>query len=281
MFTLSSLGHSPGTTTTAVALSMRWPRPCLLIEADTSSTSSILAGRFRGQVPHRSGLTGLASAALHGELDPALVWAHTIELSEDRRVVPGFSTLGAARGAASFWAHLAGLLSAFDDAGCDLLIDLGRCDAPDPRSSLIAKADLAIVATGATLPDIAATTAPLQASMTRLRELGAVLVDVGNDDGLRLAVIDRARENYSAAEIRRATGVPVLGVIPHAPDAAAVYSLGAVSGRHGPRGPLPRAIDTLAEAALGHVRARRARLRAPAPGATPAPTTDDREGPRR
>lgn len=269
LFTLSALGHSPGVTTTAVALTMRWPRPCLLIEADTSSTSAVLAGRLRGQVPHRSGLTALASAALHSELDPALMWAHSVELGDDRRVVPGFSTLGAARGAASFWSQLAGLLASWDDARGDLLLDLGRCDANDPRAALLAKADLALVATGATLPDIAATSAPLRASTTRLHELAATLGEVGNDDGLRLVVIDRARENYTSAEIRRATGHAVLGVVPHAPDAAAVYALGAATGRGGVRGPFPRAIDALALASLEHVHGRRSRLRAPSPAQRP------------
>lgn len=271
--TLSSLGHSPGTTATAVAMALRWPRPCLLIEADTSRTSSILAGRLRGQVPHRVGLTNLASAATHDELRPDVVWANAVALAPERGLVPGFSTLGAARGADAFWWRLAELLLAFEHAAADVILDLGRCDASDARMPLVRRADLALVATGATLPDIAATTAPVRGSKTRLHELGDALDEVGHREALQLVVIERARENYALGEIRRACGVPVLGALPYAPDDAAAFALGTDLGRREARCPLGRAVDALVTAGLDRVAAARARLGTPESRreSTPAP----------
>lgn len=248
IITLGSLGHSPGTTTTAVALTSHWPRSAMLIEADPNTTSAVLAGRFRGQIPHRIGLTNLSSAATHSELDPALLWANSIELAPDRRIVPGFSSLGAARGAESFWAELLPVLTPLDAAGTDIIVDLGRFDADDARSPLVAAAQLVVVTSGTALPDIAATTAPTTGRNSRLRDLTTFLADVGHTDVVRLALIERAGENYAASEIRRVAGVPIVGSLPYSPEGAATYSLGASGSRRGRRAAYERAVATLVEA---------------------------------
>lgn len=249
IITVGSLGHSPGTTTTAVALAMRWPRSAVLVEADVSKTSSILAGRLRGQVPHRMGLTNLAGAAIHGELDPSLLWANSIPLAEDRRLVPGFSSLGAARGAGEFWPDLLAVLSSLDQAGSDVIVDLGRCEVDDARASIITTAASMLVTCGTSLPDIAAVTAPIDGRVTRLGGLAALLDGVGHLDAMRLVLIERSHENYSASEIRRVTGAPVGGSLPYAPHAAATYSHGASSGSHkrGLRDAYERALSSLIE----------------------------------
>ena len=41
---LTSASGSPGVTTTAVGLALTWPRPVLLIEADPTGGSGVLAG---------------------------------------------------------------------------------------------------------------------------------------------------------------------------------------------------------------------------------------------
>ncbi|MGO2112754.1 MAG: hypothetical protein ACTH31_14210 [Pseudoclavibacter sp.] len=262
LITLGSLGHSPGTTTLTVGLAMHWPRTAVLIEADIATTSSILAGRFRGQVAHRVGLTNLASASMHGELDAPMVWANSLELAPDRRVVPGFSTLGAARGAAAFWGDLLPVLTAFDAAGTDVLVDLGRCDAHDPRATLITAAELALVVMGTALPDVAATTAPTATTSTRIGDLAAALDDVGHSAALRLVLVERAAENYSAGEIRRAAGAPVAGTVPYAPGAASVYSLGApaTTGPRRERAALERAFSSIAHDVANAASGQRDRL---------------------
>lgn len=45
VITVTSANGAPGVTTTALALALAWPRPCLLVEADVAGGSSILAPR--------------------------------------------------------------------------------------------------------------------------------------------------------------------------------------------------------------------------------------------
>src|SRR3546814_6778811 len=60
---LCSASGSPGVTTTALGMALLWPRPVLLIEADATGGSGILAGYFRGIKSYDQGLVELALAA--------------------------------------------------------------------------------------------------------------------------------------------------------------------------------------------------------------------------
>src|SRR5215213_8433495 len=81
---LTSASGSPGVTTTALGLALSWPRPVLLVEADPTGASGLLAGYFRGARYYESGLVEVALSAL-GVAD-ALAQAR-VPLS--RRPVPG------------------------------------------------------------------------------------------------------------------------------------------------------------------------------------------------
>ena len=58
---LTSASGSPGVTTTALGLALSWPRPVLLVEADPTGASGLLAGYFRGARYYESGLPGRTS----------------------------------------------------------------------------------------------------------------------------------------------------------------------------------------------------------------------------
>ena len=49
LIVLTSAAGSPGVTTTALGLALTWHRPVLLVEADPTGGSALLAGYFRGQ----------------------------------------------------------------------------------------------------------------------------------------------------------------------------------------------------------------------------------------
>ena len=66
---LASAAGSPGVTTSALGLALTWPRPVLLIEADPTGGSAMLAGFFRGTTAHTAGLIDLAWAHREGLLD--------------------------------------------------------------------------------------------------------------------------------------------------------------------------------------------------------------------
>jgi flagella basal body P-ring formation protein FlgA len=69
---LASAAGSPGVTTSASGLALTWPRPVLLIEADPTGGSAMLAGFFRGTTAHTAGLIDLAWAHREGLLIEAL-----------------------------------------------------------------------------------------------------------------------------------------------------------------------------------------------------------------
>ena len=53
---LTSASGSPGVTTTAVGMAFSWPRPVLLVEADPTGGSGVLAGFLRGTTPYDAGV---------------------------------------------------------------------------------------------------------------------------------------------------------------------------------------------------------------------------------
>ena len=57
---LTAAAGSPGVTSTLLGIALCWPRPVLLVEADPTAGSAILAGRFRGLQSH-SGLIDLVT----------------------------------------------------------------------------------------------------------------------------------------------------------------------------------------------------------------------------
>ena len=57
---LASASGSPGVTTTALGMALRWPRPALLVEADPTGGSGLLAGYFRGATEYDAGMIELA-----------------------------------------------------------------------------------------------------------------------------------------------------------------------------------------------------------------------------
>ena len=60
---LVSASGSPGVTTTALGLALLWPRPVMLVEADPTGGSGLLAGYFRCTREYDSGLIELALTA--------------------------------------------------------------------------------------------------------------------------------------------------------------------------------------------------------------------------
>ena len=62
LIVLTSASGSPGVTTAALGLALTWHRPVLLVEADPTGGSALLAGYFRGQSTPTQTLIDLAFA---------------------------------------------------------------------------------------------------------------------------------------------------------------------------------------------------------------------------
>jgi hypothetical protein len=236
---IASAAGSPGATTTAVGLALVWPRPVLLLEADTAGSSPILSGYCRGTVAHDRGLINLAIAHRTGApLGQALQDAAVVLPGSDVRVVPGLAKAAQAAAMTEVWGPLAGVLRRLHTTGTDVLVDAGRLHGDDALPLLLS-ADLVLLATGTRLPDVAAT-------RSRAAVLRAAMAEAAAPpDALQLLLVGEHRP-YSRREVAAAIGLPVAAAVPWDPAGAAVFSDGAPQPRK--RTPLARSLTAGAAA---------------------------------
>jgi len=248
---LASTAGAPGVSAAAVALTMNWPKPTILVEADTSKTSSIIPGALRGQVYHRTGLTEAAVADQHGALTADKLWEQTVELGPQKVLIPGFKSLQGAAGAAPhFWRSLLDGLRPYERTGYDVIIDAGRLHVGDPRTPLLREANSVTLLADPTLPSAGSIRAHWQSRDPQQQPspewLMAALNDVGHAGYVDLVITERptSQETWPVHDIAKWTGLNLLGTIPWDPKGAATFALGASSLR-GQRTPYGRAIGAL------------------------------------
>jgi hypothetical protein len=264
---LTSVKGAPGVTTTALALLFAWPRPALLVEADTAAGSSILAGYLRGSIDHTHGLLNLILAHRQEALDLDATWAQTVQLAEGRHLLPGLGDPGQAAGMTATWSKLAETLRAVEAQGVDVLIDAGRVGTAYAPALLLRQADTVAVLTGTRLPDVYALT-------RRLPALKSDLAAHSSADAAGLITVGEGRP-YSNAEIAKQTQTPVIAGIAHDPAAADVYSIGAPAGRRFTSSQLARTSAVAAQALIEFGRRRLEYLAGPLapPSSQPAQST--------
>lgn len=120
---LASAAGSPGVTTTAVGLAFCWPRPVLLVEADPTGGSGILAGFLKGTTPYDVGLVELALSPL----DTADALRDVVRpLSPSVGLLAGTRTHTQATALRDVWSPLAVALQDLDASGQDVIVDAGR-----------------------------------------------------------------------------------------------------------------------------------------------------------
>jgi hypothetical protein len=229
---LVSAKGSPGVTTTALALTLRWPRRVVLAECDPAG-GDVLAGYFAGSAEASGGLLALASAARRGQAAAELP-RQLIALDQDRArcVLPGLADPAQAAGIAQQWTALADLFTSLDIAGepVDVLADCGRLGAAHPPVELSS-----LVAVRSAYPWMEALGRDLPSGVGASR---LTLVLVGEN------------QPYSPHEIARQLGAPVAGALPWDARAAAVLSAGAPAGRGFWQSPLMRAAPVVSEGLL-------------------------------
>jgi hypothetical protein len=238
---LTSARGAPGVSTAALAMTLLWPRPALLVECDPAGGSSVLAGYLRGTVEHSRGLLNLAVAHRHGELDQAL-WSQLVPLTpsattsagaaagpDARWLLPGLSDAAQAPSTAALWAPLASLLASLERAGTDVIVDAGRLGAAHAPTPLLRQADLVLLVTGTGLPAVAAARARLGVLRDQLA-LTATDGATAEVSPLGLLLVGEGRP-YTAREITGALGVPVVASWAWDPASAQVLSICAAPGR--------------------------------------------------
>ncbi|MFK0074633.1 hypothetical protein [Arthrobacter woluwensis] len=205
-------------------MTLTWPRPVILVEADINHASSILPGWFRAELPAPSGILGLAELHQQGHLTTEAVLHQAIALrdSADQGVITGFPGPGPAQSAAASWSALGEEFSALEDAGIDVIVDLGRLQAADPRFNLLNRADSVAICAIGDLPG-------LWSLRSRLGEIRDRLNLLTTEDRLGLIVRESATpgQRYSDREVKKSLGVDVWGGMHWDPRGAAVFSHGA------------------------------------------------------
>jgi hypothetical protein len=255
LIALVSAKGSPGVTTTSLALTLQWPRPALMVEADLAG-SSILSGFFRGQVAHDRGLGPLAIAHSHDELD-ARLWEQAIQIvvgDPDKKLIPGVVGPHAAPAVSGLWSALAHRLVALEHGGVDVIVDLGRYGVVrDDREIIVRLADQVLMTTGSRLPDIAV-------ARDAVRTLLATSDDDARDLTNLAALTIGPGRPYDTAEIARVLGVPDAGGVLWDPVSADVLSTGSPPTRRYRTSPFVRSIGALADTVRARAEHRRAQL---------------------
>ena len=136
---LTSASGSPGVTTTAVGMAFSWPRPVLLVEADPTGGSGVLAGFLRGTTPYDAGLIELALSPL-GTTDALRDVVRP--LSPNVSLVAGIRSHAQATALRDIWEPLAAALRDLDDNGLDVIVDAGRLGLIGSPTPLLDAADV-------------------------------------------------------------------------------------------------------------------------------------------
>jgi hypothetical protein len=232
---LLSAGGAPGVTTTALALTLAWPRKVVLAECDRSG-GAVLAGLWGGSVS--AGQRGLLYLALDAQQNTAGevgadLWKHVLPLDDDagRYVLPGVTDPVQSRQLVPAWPALTAALTAADG---DVIADTGRFDCDDELSPLLAAATNIVMVIEPVIRQIVAAR-PRLAHLTRY-QAPAGLVTVGHgpfgSDGPR--------------QVADTLGTPLLYEFPDDKTAARVLSCGAAPRRDWTRSPLMRVASAAA-----------------------------------
>ncbi len=220
LIVVTSAGHSPGATTSAVGLALTWPRPVLLVDADREPTQAILAGLLQGEDTAGRGLWGVLAAYRERRPMASAIGQGVVELPStdgvERRFLPGFSHPGMVELFSSAWPDFAATLASWP---ADVILDAGRIGPRGLPAALVAEADAVVVVTRTSLVDLVGLRLylPLVAQVVAAERLSLLLVGAGRP--------------YSAGEITATFSVRVEEPLPWSPKEASVWSAGAVPPR--------------------------------------------------
>ena len=197
---------SPGASASALSLTLTWPRPVLLIEADPAGGSLVLGYAAGADVGGR-GLTGVRVAARRSGMVEA-IWANVVTLDENRWLLPGAGTTRQTEAI-----DYPAIAVALADLGVDVIVDAGRIPAPVRHDALSVAADLVLVAMRSTLPAV-------HAAQTVAAVAGEILgtstqrASSAEDWVLRSVIVGAGRP-YSERDIRAAMAdiAPVAGML--------------------------------------------------------------------
>ncbi|MDN5715659.1 MAG: hypothetical protein L0G89_00335 [Janibacter sp.] len=238
-------------TATTLGLALTSTRPTLVVEADPTGGSAILAGYLRGGTTPPDSLIDLAVANRHGALAEALP-RMTVPVSEKVSFVPGTRSHTQARSLGALWESLATVLRGLERTGQDVIVDAGRLGLLGSPEPLIRAADLCLLATRSDL-----------VSLSAARSWGESLRDdferLGGAASLGVLMIGEGHP-YRAREVRSVLQIPVAASLAWDPETARVFSRGAKAPKRFDTSPLVRSLRAAHDRLEATVESNRAEL---------------------
>jgi hypothetical protein len=233
---LTSASGSPGVTTTVMGLALAWPRPVLVVEADPTGGSGILAGHFKGQVAHAQGLIELAMAQRQ-DLVAAELPHQLLDIpGTGAKLLAGSRSHAQAGSLVTLWPVLLEALRDLDSTGQDVLVDAGRLGLEGSPTPLLFGADVTLLLTRSTLPALIAATSWAE---TLRDETAATITRTG------VLVVGEGHP-YPAREVAGALRLPLVAKLAWDRRSAAVLSR--ARGTYPKRGPLLASLAAAGEA---------------------------------
>jgi hypothetical protein len=206
----------------------------LLIEADPTGGSAMLAGFFRGTTAHAAGLIDLAWAQREGLLADALAELPMPIPDSSASLLPGIRSHTQAGSLATLWEPLAAALKGLDRTGHDVIIDAGRLGLIGSPEPLIYAADLMLLVMRSDLVALAA-------ARSRTETVRAGFDELGAPDRLRALLVGEGRP-YRGRDVAKVLGLPVVAALAWHEAEAAVFSRGAAPPRRFDGRALPRSL---------------------------------------
>lgn len=250
--TLFSASGSPGVTVSALGMALAWQRHVMLVDADPTGSSSILAGYLQGQTAHDRGLLDLAVANRVGNLGQAIATVSMTLPGSTVEFVPGIRSHQQAPSMRNLWEPLSGVLRGMEQRGVDVVVDAGRLGLEHSPMPLVRGSDLSLLVVRSDLPAVSGARA-------WARSLRDQLTSVGAAHQLGVLLVGPGRP-YSAREIRSVLGLPVVAELPWDPESAEVYYAGRRPKKSFAGGPLNRALRATLSSSQGLIANNRERL---------------------
>ena len=150
---VASAKGAPGVTSCALVLAHMWPRPVIVLEADTAGGDLVFRVRTRdGELlDDARSVVQLAAASRQPAPPPDLLGEWAQPVSETVSVVKGVTGSAQARSLAALWSHIGKTVEA---SHCDVIVDLGRIRPDSAVLNLAQVCDELLLVTAATLEGV-------------------------------------------------------------------------------------------------------------------------------
>ena len=222
---LTTAAGAPGASTTALGLTLSWPGPALLVEADPAGTS-LVPGWFRGAIdPQERNIVNLALVERAEDLTEAIFdQAVSIAVDDDgehqRLALLGLIEPVQAPALNGWWEPIGAAFQSLSAAGYAVIIDVGRCTQGSFPMPLLAVADQVLLVCRAELSGVLR-------SYPMATQLKATLTGTGNADAFGVVAIGNGGNRYySGSAIAKQLGVQFALSLPDDPLSAAALSDG-------------------------------------------------------